>query len=71
MQSHLAHLNQHQSTAFDKHVHQPHLVHSVAKAAMSKIEGADALIEKHFVDKPIYSDHAPKKVFNQPMYMPY
>ena len=72
MQSHFAHLNTHQSTAFEHRVHTPANVETVARAAIGKLEHAQPLLEKHFSKKTIpQSDFAPKKIFNQTMYMPY
>ena len=72
MQSHLAHLNQHQSTAYDHAVHTKANVEKVARAVMAKMDHAQPLLDKHFKETTIpASTFAPKKVYNQTMYMPY
>ena len=72
MQSEYAHLNTHQSTAFEHRVHTPVNVEKVAIAAIGKLEHAQPLLEKHFSKKQVpQSNFAPKTVYNQTMYMPY
>ena len=72
MQAQHAHLNQHQSVAYEHKASSPANVERIARAALGKIESAKPVLEKHFSKQVIpQSTFAPKKVYNQTMYMPY
>jgi hypothetical protein len=73
MQSEHAHMNFHPSVVHEAKVFTKTHTEAVARAALKNVPGASQLIDKHFSTaawKIPYS-FAPKKVENQPYYMPY
>ena len=53
------HLNFHVSHAYEAKISSPHLLHQLAKKALSKVPGSNQAIAKHFKMSMIQSDLKP------------
>jgi hypothetical protein len=66
-----AHLNAHPSIAPEHKVFSKEHVEAVARAALKHIPGSKPLLDKTFSKRMLPEYFAPKKIYNQPMYMPW